>query len=145
MYKQSGQAAGFCISDILRPAQSQSRLQEAPWAPFVKCLDRGIIFLNKPYCHLTFLPLCSATSSPSRHPSPSCFLLFPFLCCGCHLSLILISVPPQTAAISVTLGCTGKMCDLQFTPKLAQLSWEVGLARYSSLIPQHQGSSLAVP
>lgn len=44
VYEQSGQAAGFCISDILRPAQSQSRLQEAPWAPFVRCLDWGLLF-----------------------------------------------------------------------------------------------------
>lgn len=122
VYRHSGQAAGFCISDIVRPAQSQSRLQEAPWAPFVECLDWGIIFLNKPYCHLTSLPLCSATPSPLRHPSPSCCLLLqscPFLCCGCHLSLILIVIPPLTATISLTLGCTGKTCDLQFTPNKA--------------------------
>lgn len=62
--KQPGQAAGFCISDILRAAQSQSRLQEAPWAPFVECLDWGIIFLNKPYCHLTSLPLCALKPLP---------------------------------------------------------------------------------
>lgn len=64
VYRQSGQAAGFCISDILGPAQSQSRLQEAPWAPFVDCLDWGIIFLNKPYCHLTSLPLCALQPLP---------------------------------------------------------------------------------
>lgn len=85
VYKQTGQTAGFCISDFLSGLQPQSRLQEAPWAPFVCWLDWGSYFPQRTMLSLSFLPLCALQPPPSwnthhpafsSRPEPPCSVLW---------------------------------------------------------------------
>lgn len=124
-YKQTGQTAGFCISDFLRGLQ---QVAGNTLGPICLLVGLGNYFSPWTILSLTFSPLCALQPPPpgdAHHPAFSSRPVLPLSVLCCHLGLLIHPFwsssmipppPPHAATISLTLGCTGKMCYLKFTP-----------------------------